>query len=103
MSNILFNVQSAVALMLQSLDEISERIIEISHLDADANTYIGLKKKLGIDLPNLELELELMKKIKNGTSEEFDPTFMYLIGIGSHIRESLIYLTLMKMGDRVPE
>lgn len=65
----------------------NERIIEISHLDAD--TFIGLKRMLGIDLPNIDLDL--MEKIDlNGSSvceDKFDPTLLYMVGVGSLVRE----------------
>lgn len=65
----------------------NERIIEISHLDAD--TFIGLKRMLGIELPSVNFQL--MEHIDlNGSSvceDKFDPTLLYMVGVGSLVRE----------------
>jgi hypothetical protein len=60
--------------------------IQISHIDAD--TFVGLLKLYGADLP--EVDFELMEQIDlNGTSvcaDKFNPTLLYMVGVGEVAR-----------------
>lgn len=67
--------------------EIENVIIEITHIDAD--TYCGILRLLGKELPNIDLKL-LEKIDNNGSSvcqDKFDKTLLYMIGIGKLQRD----------------
>jgi len=63
--------------------------VEITHIDAD--TYVGLLRMAGKKLP--DVDFDLMEKIDlNGSSvcpdkDKFDPTLLYMVGIGQVARE----------------
>lgn len=62
-------------------------VVEITHIDADS--YVGLLRMAGKDLP--DVDLELMETIDlNGSSvvsNKFDPTLLYMVGVGEMARE----------------
>lgn len=62
-------------------------VVEITHIDAD--TYVGLLRMAGRPLP--QVNFSLMEKIDlNGSSvmsDRFDPTLLYMVGVGEAARE----------------
>jgi hypothetical protein len=62
-------------------------VVEISHIDAD--TFIGLLRMAGQKLPRVDFAL--MEQIDlNGSSvvrDKFDPTLLYMVGIGELARQ----------------
>ncbi|WP_434284705.1 teicoplanin resistance protein VanZ [Clostridium botulinum] len=59
-----------------------DSIIEITHMDAD--TYVGILRLLGKDLPNINLEM-LEQIDNNGSSicrDKYNPALLYQLGIG---------------------
>lgn len=79
----------------EAIPHIKTGIIEISHLDAD--TFIGIIRFLGGDLP--KIDLDLVEKIDlNGSSvceDSYDPTLLYMVGVGALARS----LKLPRCGD----
>jgi len=65
---------------------IGDECVEITHIDAD--TYVGLLRMAGRSLP--EVDLLLMERIDlNGSSvcsNRFDPTLLYMVGVGEVAR-----------------
>jgi hypothetical protein len=65
----------------------NDSVIEITHIDADC--FIGLIRMLGKPLP--KVDLDLVEKIDlNGSSvcdNVFDPTLVYMVGIGEVSRQ----------------
>jgi hypothetical protein len=65
---------------------VGDECVEITHIDAD--TYVGLLRMAGRPIP--EIDLLLMEQIDlNGSSacsDRFDPTLLYMVGIGELAR-----------------
>ena len=66
--------------------DLDKEVVEISHIDAD--TFIGLLRLAGKNLPNIDLSV--VEKIDlNGSSvieDNFDRALLYMIGIGDYAR-----------------
>lgn len=67
---------------------ITNETIYVSHIDADS--FIGINRLLGKEIPS-NLDLSLMQEIDlNGSSvvsNKFNPTLLYMVGVGQKTRE----------------
>lgn len=65
----------------------ADSVVEVSHMDAD--TFVGLLRMAGRELP--KVDFLLMEGIDlNGSSvcpDKFDPTLLYMVGVGQLARE----------------